>query len=99
MDKFKISLIQNLKFTADDNNTKSVKRAVSTLVVPDLIKSHSLKELKNIAIKIPAVCSTLLNLSRIIEITYFLKLTFDIEGPSIDSTLKIPLTIGNFHTH
>ena len=94
IDKFKITLYQQLKFIATDNH-KLINRAIVSLVLPQEIPKKSRKELKNVRLKIPPLSPTCLKSSKLLEISYFLKLTYDIQGPSIDTNLTLPLVIGN----
>lgn len=96
IDKFKITLYQQLKFIATDNQ-KLMKRAIVSLVLPHKIPKKSKKELKNVCLKIPPLSPTCLKSSKVLEISYFLKLTYDIEGPSIDTNLTLPFVIGNVY--
>ena len=97
IDKLQISLLQKLTFTAEKNK-KVVKRILVTLIQPNKIPAKSKDELNRIFLKVPPTNPTSMKLSKIIDVSYALKLTFDIEGPSIDSVLFIPVTIGNLQT-
>ena len=81
--------------TLTSNNKKTFKRAIISLVLEEEIPKQSKKELKNLLMKLPALSPTCINASKLIEISYFINLTYDIEGPSFDTDLKIPLVIGN----
>ncbi len=91
--KFKISLVQYLKLKAQ-KSTKNIKRSMITLVLPKEIKANSKEEFKNLVLNVPPLNPSSFSLSNLVEISYFIKLTFDIEGPSIDSDLIVPITIG-----
>ena len=81
--------------TLTSNSKKTIKRAIISLVLEEEIPKQSKKELKNLLMKLPALSPTCINASKLIEISYFINLTYGIEGPSFDTDLKIPLVIGN----
>ena len=82
-----------IKLTAE-SNTKIIKRFITTLVFPRAIPARSKEELNNVSIKIPALNGTMNKLTSLIEINYFVRLLFDIMGPSVEQELTIPIVIG-----
>ncbi len=94
INKFQISLVQKLNLKADQIS-KIVKRFMVTLVYPKKIKRETKKEFNNLILKVPPVNPNSFSSSSIVNISYYIKIIFDIEGPSIDTDLIIPIVIGN----
>lgn len=87
------SLVQQITLLAN-GRTKEFTREVNTIVCSKRIDAKSRFEWKDDMLTIPPVCSTLNNLTEILEVSYLVCLNFDATGISISTNLGIPVIIG-----
>ena len=88
-----VSLVQNIRFIAT-TKSKIVRRVVSNIMFPNMVKEKSFQDWNNIILPIPSICSTSNGVSKIIEVNYFVIFNFDTSGIAVSKDLTIPITIG-----
>ena len=91
--RISVTLIQQIKFYAT-KKSKIERRQVASFCFPKVVNKRSFEEWGDSVLAIPSVCPTSNGFCKIIDISYFILLSFDTSGPSLSADLNIPIIIG-----